>query len=370
MKKTSILMLALAAAFALACSGDGAKYDISGINAPVDGARVLLIDRISDTPIDSAVVANGAFQMKGKADKDAFLRVDVEGWEWMFPLFNDGKAVKINLADSTVTGSPLNVKLSDVDRQGGAILTDLNEKIQAFLALPEAEQQAQEEAFTVVYQDKVDEYIDFLLQAIEDNKDNLIPVSQIEAVPSLVGYDKFDELMASGAPFTQHPYVVNFKNKVDESSAEERAAEKAKNAVIGQKFIDLEEADPNGKMHKLSEYVGQGNWVLVDFWASWCGPCKAEMPNVVEAYKKYHPKGFQIVGVSFDRDKEPWVKAIKDWEMPWIHISDLKYWKNAASELYSVNAIPDNLLIDPEGTVVARGLRGKELQAKLASIYE
>ncbi|MCR5745231.1 MAG: DUF4369 domain-containing protein, partial [Bacteroidales bacterium] len=152
MKKTSILMLALAAAFALACSGDGAKYDISGINAPVDGARVLLIDRISDTPIDSAVVANGAFQMKGKADKDAFLRVDVEGWEWMFPLFNDGKAVKINLADSTVTGSPLNLKLSDVDRQGGAILSDLNEKIQAFLTLPEAQQPAQEEAFTAMYQ--------------------------------------------------------------------------------------------------------------------------------------------------------------------------------------------------------------------------
>ena len=363
-------MLALAAAFALACSGDGTKYDISGINAPVEGARVLLIDRISELPIDSAVIANGVFQMKGRAEKDALLRVDLEGWEWMFPLFNDGKPVKINLADSTVTGSPLNTKRSDLDRQGGAIITDLNKEIHAFLALPEAEQQAQEEAFTVLYQNKVDEYTDFLLQSIEDNKDNLIPAAQIEGFPSIVGYDKFDELMASGAPFTQHPFVVNYKNKIDESYAEERAAENAKKAVIGQKFLDFEEADPDGKMHKLSEYVGRGNWVLVDFWASWCGPCKAEMPNVVEAYKKYHPKGFGIVGVSFDREKEPWVKAIKDWGMSWIHLSDLKYWKNAASELYSINAIPDNLLIDPEGTVVARGLRGKDLQEKLASIYE
>lgn len=130
------------------------------------------------------------------------------------------------------------------------------------------------------------------------------------------------------------------------------------------------EPDPDGKSHKLSEYVGQGEWVLVDFWASWCGPCRAEMPNVVAAYEKYHGKGFEIVGLSFDKDKDEWVNAIKEWGMPWIQLSDLKYWETVAAGVYSVTGIPDNLLIDPEGTIIARGLRGEELEAKLSEIFQ
>lgn len=140
-------------------------------------------------------------------------------------------------------------------------------------------------------------------------------------------------------------------------------------SFIGEIFTDLEEADTNGHMHKLSEYAGQGKWVLVDFWASWCGPYRTEMPNVVAAYKKYHDKGFDVVGLSFDRDKAPWIRAIREWDMPWNHLSDLKYWDTVARKVYGVDAIPDNLLIDPEGTIVARGLRGPALEAKLAEIY-
>ena len=362
--------MVVAAVSLLACSGNNAKYDIVGMNAPEDGAVVYLMDRITEAPIDSAVVADGVFALKGSAPKDALLSVEINGWKWFFPLFNDGEAVRISVADTTVTGSALNVKLTECDKQDNVAISEYTRYIESFLALPEAEQKAREVEFIERYQEELGKYTDHVLGVIEANQDNLIPVVFLRHIPSLAGKEKFDELIATDAPYARHPYALELKRRLEESVAKQQEAEGAKDAIVGQKFLDLEEADPDGKMHKLSEFVGQGQWVLVDFWASWCGPCKAEMPNVVAAYKQYHSKGFEIVGVSFDQEKEPWVKAITDWEMPWIHISDLKYWNNAAHEVYSVNSIPDNLLIDPDGIIVARGLRGDKLAAKLAEIYK
>ena len=141
-------------------------------------------------------------------------------------------------------------------------------------------------------------------------------------------------------------------------------------SIIGTHFLDVKEADTNGRLHKLSKFAGRGKWVLVDFWASWCGPCRGEMPNVVAAYKKYHEKGFEIVGFSFDVDKDDWQHAIKSWDMPWIHLSDLKGWESEAGQIYGIRAIPDNILIDPKGTIVARDLRGSELEEYLSKVFD
>ena len=370
MKHLSVILLAAAVFGSLNCSGNNAKYEVSGVNAPEDGVSVFLVDRLTASSIDSAIVADGTFKMAGKAAKDAFLMVDIEGSDWSYPLFNDGTPVQINLADSTLTGSDLNVKLTECDKLNSDAYHDLSDCVEEFLALSEEERDAAEDEFTEKYETVFQKYADTKMGIIEDNMDNLIPVAFIENVPEVFGFEKFNELVSSDAPFAKHPFVLDLKRSADEANAKEKAVDDAKQAFVGKKFIDLEEADTNGKMHKLSEYVGKGNWVLVDFWASWCGPCKAEMPNVVAAYKKYHDKGFEVIGLSFDRDKEPWEKAIVEWNMPWIHLSDLKYWQSEAGRVYAVNSIPDNLLIDPDGIIVARGLRGPALEEKLAEIFK
>ena len=363
-------MMAVAAALAMACTGNNVKYDISAINAPDEGAVVYLYDHLSATNIDSTVVSGGVFELKGKAAKDAYLSVNLVGNDWWFPFFNDGQPVQLDYNGYILTGSEQNNKLAECDRRDSDAYKTYNDFLNEYLSLPEEEQMAREEEFVPQYRAKIEEYRNVFKGIIDDNQDNLIPVAFIEHVPSLLGEEKFFELVNSDAPFAKHPFVVEYKRKVEESNAKMEAMEQKKQEIVGQHFLDLEEPDVNGNMHKLSEYVGQGKWVLVDFWAAWCGPCHAEMPNVVAAYKKYHDKGFEVVGLSFDREKEDWVKAIDEWEMPWIHLSDLQYWKSVAGEVYSVNSIPDNLLIDPDGTVVARCLRGEDLEAKLSQIFE
>ena len=127
---------------------------------------------------------------------------------------------------------------------------------------------------------------------------------------------------------------------------------------------DITMNDTEGKPFSLSSL--KGKYVLVDFWASWCGPCRGENPNIVEAYNKFKDKNFTILGVSLDEDKDAWLKAIKDDNLTWKQISDLKGWNNAAVPLYGFDAIPYNVLVDPEGKIIATSLRGSTLQLFLA----
>ena len=119
-----------------------------------------------------------------------------------------------------------------------------------------------------------------------------------------------------------------------------------------------------------AEVVGAKVPVVIDFWASWCGPCRGEDPNVVKMYEKFHPKGLEILSVSLDEDKDAWLKAIEDDKLTWNHVSDLKGWQNAAAQLYCVNGIPHLVVLDENNVIVAKDLRGEELQNKVAELLK
>lgn len=138
----------------------------------------------------------------------------------------------------------------------------------------------------------------------------------------------------------------------------------------GSKFIDFTVPALDGKQVKLADVVAKNKITMVDFWASWCGPCRMEMPNVVEAYKQFHDKGLEIVGVSLDESKEDWETAVKDMGMNWIQTSDLKGWECEAARLYGVRGIPACVLINQKGEIVGRDLRAEELHARLAELLK
>lgn len=141
-----------------------------------------------------------------------------------------------------------------------------------------------------------------------------------------------------------------------------------KNTQIGKKAPSITQLDLNGEPYSLTDL--KGKYVLIDFWAAWCPDCRRQNPSLVKLYSKFKDRNFEILGVSFDRDYDTWVKAIKDDQMTWKHVSDLQQWNNAAGQTYGVKAIPQNILVDPQGIIVGRNLHGDKLDQKLAELLK
>ncbi|GAB4293218.1 MAG: TlpA disulfide reductase family protein [Marinilabiliales bacterium] len=218
----------------------------------------------------------------------------------------------------------------------------------------------------------------YIVSLIENNQNSLVPYMALyqtiaprqyiidENNPDdLVFYKKVDENMKKHFPESNHTKALH-SQLIEINRRFEQMYNQNNQTGINQIAPDIAEPSPDGDTIRLSSL--RGKYVLLDFWASWCAPCRRENPNLVKNYNKYHDKGFEIYQVSLDKNKNDWVKAIKDDGLNWIHVSDLQFWNCKAAKMYNVQSIPANFLIDPEGKIIAVNLRGPALGEKLATV--
>jgi peroxiredoxin len=210
-----------------------------------------------------------------------------------------------------------------------------------------------------------------LMQPLNDRKDAKENAFFKAHPDSYVSLDYLQQRSSIINPKTFEPLLNSLSARLKQTAEGKAMANKldvTKKTAIGVIAKDFTQPDVNGKKVSLSSF--KGKYVLLDFWASWCGPCRAENPHVLKAYNRFKDKNFDILAVSLDEKKENWLKAVKDDAMPWTQVSDLLGWKNQAAGFYAVSAIPQNFLIDPNGVIVAKNLRGDMLEKELAKFLE
>jgi thiol-disulfide isomerase/thioredoxin len=329
--------------------------------------------------VDSTLMKNGAFALKATAKEQGMYRIRIGNNQSGFLFINDKPSISFT-AD-----------MKDVSLNGPTFNTPANSTLKGFITVLENNRTSFESLQGQLTSLQTAKNSDSLITATQDEMSALAkkqqqyiigfidsttnPVMAMFALSNSRGMNPETlekPVMALQKRFADHAAVgvltAQFSVLMQQQKVQAQSQTQPNAPAVGSVAPELTMPDVNDKPFSLSAL--KGKYVLVDFWASWCGPCRAENPNVVAAYNRYKDKNFTVLGVSLDKEKAPWLEAIKADGLAWNHISDLKQWKSAATGIYGFTSIPYNVLVDPEGKIIATGLREQALLDKLAEVLK
>jgi len=360
MKKLFFVLL-LAPLFTIAQKSTKA-FTIEGkLDGYADGISIRLFKNGENVEYATTKLAKGKFSLKGNVDEPILC----------FLIIGEDKPVEVYVENAIITIKGKKVQPSVFKITGSASHKDFAEFVKEFLPLAQQSSTlaatinktmpgAERDTLLVTYnkqQEKVQTSITKFITAKPD--------SYVSAFVLRATYQFNEDIIK-----LEDRYKL-LDSKIQNSIAGKELdafITESKIGAVGTQALDFSQPDTTGVPVSLASF--RGKYVLVDFWASWCGPCRNENPNVVENFKKFSSKNFTVLGVSLDRpgQKEKWVQAIHEDGLTWTHVSDLQFWNNSAAVLYNIKGIPQNILIDPQGKIVAKNLRGPALQQKLCEL--
>ena len=358
MNKKTIITILLAL---VAMAGQGQEereYIISGV-VPDGIEKVYLYkteglgDRVF---LDSATVADGSFAIKGNRPAYELVGVGNKGLH-SITFFVDGEPMTIDFVNDTLTASPLNEKFQGYMAED-KVFTDNFYRL--FMASKKAASETEKHEIEQQIAANNEAMIEQARRIIRENRDNVIAAYFLQSASGFMDYEELSAAIDSTTYYFSHPLMNESKQRLQVLQLRQ----------VGKPYTDATLEAPDGQSHQLSEWCGQGKYVLIDFWASWCRPCRMEMPNVIQNYERFRDRGFEVLAVSIDDKKNAWLRGIKDFGTPFVQLSELKGRNSELTAIYGITTIPANLLVNPQGKIVAADLRGKALTKKLEEIFK